>query len=364
MPYAKYFLARAKSKNVTGADVVDLISSSTRNVGHKNPPHPHAHIHKEGFIHADLTPHQQNQRRALAGDKKITVRAKGILAGLNQKAMANKEGLHLDPAKRAMMAPDRQLKDTGGDMYINRMKHSQFEDSEVAVLALVHSLNSEAGAAAMAWLDIPGKRVAITSLTAANLLNAGPVNLKHPAKATAHPLAGKVAKVIERGPGASGVAKNAVADIYSVVSVFNSNAKGEIVLVTHYPTQKAVAAPTQDSVQKLQWNTKIYVKVGAPTPFTTTVTPAAPVAIEWSHAAPGLAIARSATAGAACVKCAKVHGYWSSSRWNPWYRCQRCGDLYCPDDGDALAVPAAAAAAPNSRQCPRAGCNGLTEYAY
>jgi hypothetical protein len=356
MPFAKYYQVRTKTRGVTGADAVDLFSSSTVTVG-PFPPHPHVHVHKEGFIHAPLTAKQLADKRSLAGDKRLGPKGVARLQTYKQRGYLNNEGLHIDPAKRAMMDVNRQIHDpVGKARYIDRKKHSQFEDAEIAIMALVHTLNTVAGEKAMAWLTADGKRVTIVSKSAAAGLNAGPLPYKNPPKApSAHPLTGKTPVIIERGVGASGAAVLIQAKIGSVVSTFQCGPNDEITLVTHYPQQ---LAPLLDDLQFKDYKNigKKYPNVPCPP-----TAPIAPVNITWSHPQP--IIGTSGLAGIPCVVCATTHGRWTSSRFNPWYRCSRCGDVYCPVHGQAL-VAGPTPADPHARNCRRAGCGGKTYYDY
>jgi hypothetical protein len=372
MPYVKYFASRAASNSITGADAVDLLSSSTRTVGFtRPPPHPHAHIYKDGFVHA-LTQTERNDMMSLESNRK-RLGAKGLakLAYYHGRKTAlqgaNQEGLHLDPLTRGKAVHlDHQIVDPvkkgKTNLYIDRGTHSQFEDSEVAVMALVHVLNTAAGEKAMQYLTDDDSRVTIVSKSAANMLNArAPAfkNLKLPP--SAHPLRKQVPQLLERSKGNSGAALVGKEPFGSVVSVFDRCKNGVLLLVTHFPKKDAV---TQDDVtysdrahKKLNSNAQFKAKTMA-------------VPIEWSAPPPGplptlpMGVARvaplatSANVGVSCVNCGLRHGRFVSV-WNVWFKCDRCGDVYCPDhkpNGAARWCDAM------SRPCPRPGCSGRVRY--
>ena len=170
-----------------------------------------------------------------------------------------------------------------------------------------------------------------------------------------HKNRGKAPQVIERGKGVSGKAPTPTAAIVAVTSVFDYGPGDDLTLVTHFPI--SAPAPAQDAVEFNDFYNPAMNKIVK----YAAVAPAGPVAIEWVHPTPMLALSQSA--GFACVTCATQHGRWWSSRFNPWYQCNRCGNVYCPAHGQGLAA-LPSLGNPHGRACSRPGCGGSTQYIY
>lgn len=386
MPFVSYFRSRSKDLKVTGSDGVNLLLDSSRThdeaggggapvynpIAH--PPHPHAHINKDGFEQVTVTwqlghANTSLDYRSLHYDRNLK---KGGATGKGKQRLEsyrnrNVEGLHLDPARRRHYShPLSQIIDPTNKKgvakpYMDRKKHSQFQDSEAAAMALVYALNSTAGYEAMNFLNdlVKRRRVSITSITAANALNQGPLAFKNPGNKvlSAHPERGNIAKVIERGPGAAGKAATPTSAIAATVSVFDAMPNGALRLVTHYPVSNT--AVVKDSVRfQYHHNNKYFKNEKANGKYTAKVF-GGPAAFKWSDPSPSFGASKSQNVP--CSRCAVTHGYWPSTRRNPWHQCSSCGAIYCPTHGMQLQTANGGAPA---RNCEMDGCKGTTGLIY
>lgn len=363
MPKVRYFQIRTASKTVTGADCVDLIAKST--VTHENtaapgappawtalphPPHAHAHVSRDGFQRA-LVPAQEQDRKSLAGSATLGPVGQARLDRHKAVLAQDVEGRHIDPAHRGTFHPAHQIVDPGGGRYIDRPVHSQFEDSEAAVMALVYALNTPAGQDALAWLTGPGRRAVLTSATAANGLTAGPEPyVDPPATFSAHAQRGRTTRVVERGAGGAGAAARPRLAIAAVTLVLDYAPDGELRLVTHYPVSAWAAA--NDRVEQ-----KVMGMGYVPPVITVHAPLAAPAAPVWSAAKMKHNILESPSKGEVCSSCAAVHGRVPSTVFHRWHRCGKCGLRYCFACGAALP---SAGTFTRGRRCNAAGCDGTT----
>lgn len=421
MPFVSYFAARVKNFEITASDATDLFLTSTitHTPGGKgappvpmaHPPHAQAHIAKEGFQgtnFAPLTVKEQTRRVNLMANKARTREQDTELQSLNDRhnkvSAFGKEGMHIDPATRDTYADPMQtvvdpVKKGAANPYTKRPLHSQFQDSEIAIVALYHALNTKAGAEALGYLNkTPGGRAVITSLTAAEALNMGPLKLKNaPKKLSPHPDRGKTAEVVLRGTGASGVAAPAIhnkvvlpatAKMEAIISVLDHQAGGQLVLTTHYPshTKPDVLAidakgnfltklskagkPITYSVQAADDYVEMkdtavaklvtYHKVQkfAPTAFK-----AAPP-VTWSTKRPTILRCAVSSAGLTCVICASVHGA-TPSLFNKWFQCSRCGSTYCAVHSTKMVVAKVKANEPPGKVCQNPNCaNGVARWIF
>jgi hypothetical protein len=357
----RYFLGHARNRSVTAAICVELMARST--ITHRfdttlappawtplpHPPHPHAHIRQDGF-HNPVTATETAGYHALLGRPGPRTREEAATLGRYEARVGyGLESRHLDPAERHAMNHEHRIVDPArGRRYINRTKHSQFEDAEVAVMALTYALNSEAGEAAMTWLLTANARAVLTSHTAAQRLgNVLPYN-RPPATLSAHPQRGATPNVIERGVGSAGAAGHSSLAIVAVVSVLTSDAAGNLGLVTHYPVsahspRAAPLAANQDRVER-QGGTPASTDypVDAGSGLTWSRTP------RWFH---------SSTVDEVCILCSTVHGRMWSSVFGRWHRCQACQAVYCPKCGKGLP---SAGSFTRTRRCTRPTCAGTT----
>jgi hypothetical protein len=245
--------------SVTGSQCVEIFASSTLTTS-PYPPHPHAHLSKDGF-NAQETGEVwtlKNRRKVLiekvrqAGgnlerrsklEYELAAATRQIRELEERQRIGGQEGVHLDPKTRGgFVDPNTAL--TNED-YTQRTSHSQFEDAETAVMALYYALNCDAGKDAIKWLQ-PGKgynRACIYSKSAINGLahmsaqaEKGPTDAnKKPLQVSYHPMRGQTIQMLERGKGESGKATTTSVAIERVVTILSRGSKDELILTTHYP---------------------------------------------------------------------------------------------------------------------------------
>jgi hypothetical protein len=287
MPSVNDIYSKVRSGKLTASDCVELFGESTETVHEDRPPHAHAHISKEGFrfgestdlaalreeliwLRARLNNKYTTKPPQYEEWKKSFPKVQQAILKLEQnRDIGNTEGAHLDPVLMKKMIPHKyQLepgRGTGHGLpdYTTRAVHSQFEDSESAIMALFYSLTSNGGKTALyeltsGWFfNSSWNRMTIHSLTAANGLNEGPIAPAGNGSApSAHPLRGQDIGMVERGPGSAGNATLTSATIGRVTTVFDRIGAGQLRIVTHYPTVTRTAngfdaakANTHDFVQ-------------------------------------------------------------------------------------------------------------------
>lgn len=252
---------RAKGGRLTASECVEVLGGSMKTQGEAHPPHPHAHIAKDGFTHELPNEYDEikdrkdfllskinnkSSKKTTKMERQAWSKEHGKIVGKLQKIVDHTEesrfeGLHLDPDT---MARHVQAKYRLGNQYHQRAQHSEFEDSETSVMALFYALRSPAGVAALyeimhGWFfNASWTRVTIASKTAADGLASG---LKAPAvakgkKPSAHHLRGRPIQMVERGAGGAGAAPVPRVAIDRVVTVIDRIGSDDIRLVTHYPT--------------------------------------------------------------------------------------------------------------------------------
>jgi hypothetical protein len=311
MPSVNDIYSKVKSGKLTASDCVDLFGASTVTAHEERPPHAHAHISKEGFRFGESTDlaDLREQMIYLRGrlNNKYTVKPpqyeewkksfpkvqQAILKLEQNRDIGNTEGAHLDPVlMKRMIAHKYQLepgRGTGHGLpdYTTRAVHSQFEDSETAIMALFYSLTAAGAKTALyqltsGWFfDSSWNRMTIHSLTAANGLNEGPIAPKGDGSTpSAHPMRGRDIGMVERRAGSAGNAPLTSAVIGRVTSVFDRIGGGQMRIVTHYPTVTKTAngfdaakANTHDFVQFVNFATNTRESKDYPA--------TAPVAMKW-----------------------------------------------------------------------------------
>lgn len=286
MPSVSDIYGKIRSGALTASDCVELFGASTETQGEAHPPHPHAHISKDGFRFGESTDVKQlraemiwlreklnnkytNRPPAYESWKKSFPKVQQAILKLEgKKGLDNTEGVHIDPVLMQRMIPAKyRLDQPGMPDYSNRVVHSQFEDSETAIMALFFALNCPAGKNAIyeisnGWFfSASWNRVTIQSLTAVKGLNKGPI-APAPAKdgsaPSAHPLRNAGIGMIERGAGAAGQGATPGRAIGRVTTVLDRIGSDQLRVVTHFPVvawappaplNAAAKANTHDFIQ-------------------------------------------------------------------------------------------------------------------
>ena len=237
-------------------------------------------------------------------------------------------------------------------------------------MALFYALKSDAGAAALGFLDGVGRRVELKSISAANALNGAPVPFHNPPrKLSHHPLRRSSIQALERGSGVPGVAPTPKAAIAVVVCVLDWKPDGRLLLITNFPKSALDHGhpPNNDMVVRKVWNPN--PQPPSPPHFALYAPPqgAPQVAypaydalqrpnLEWSEPDAQILLAQSRSKGLACRQCGAVHGK-CPSVLDLWHRCRRCQSVYCADCGKHL--PSASLLS-RERICNYNACFGRT----
>ena len=330
--------------------------------------HAHAHLASDGF-HAALNALEKKRLIALVALATPTLAEQKELKTLTARdGYDGREGLHLDPHTKKVMDPTRQVMDEQGTKmkggkvvpntpYADRPNHSQFEDSEIAAMALFYLLRSDAGKDALKELKTAkDNRVTIFSKSAANALNDAH-NIKYLGKSPPvnHPNYQKQPMVIERKKGPAGtVSKTANIDYVSAtleMKVNPTTKENSVHLITMYP---GGAKPTvaNDLVNykdaKGKKVTNAHIAYGA----------AKKPLLMWDDGAPP-APGQCKNANLVCQLCGQQHApnlaSWFYRRY--WHKCRRCGMCFCDECGaNKLVRPGVT----RERLCPRQGCGGRT----
>lgn len=246
---------QVRARKLTAAECVELFAHSTITEGIAHPPHPQAHISKDGFTHhkwlteydelhdrmiwlrARLNNKWKNRPPEYQSWKKefqnVTAKMQKIEQNID---VSNTEGVHLDSKFATRIDKKHRL----GRDYTTRTMHSQFEDTESAVMALCFALNSRAGEDALYSISqgyvfrATWNRATINSKTSVIGLSSP---LKKIVSSSSHPLKGKPIRMIERGQGGAGSAPTPQASIERTVTVLQASMEGILTIVTHYPVK-------------------------------------------------------------------------------------------------------------------------------
>jgi hypothetical protein len=367
MPFVTYFYNRIRSGKLTVVDCFDLIFQST--VTHtlaganwtamQHPPHPHAHIAREGFNH-QLSRPQAGRCKHLQKAGSLDTARLTELAELRVKKQVldrmNLEGLHIDPTTRNQMDPQREIVDPSrGSPYANRQQHSQFEDSEVASMALYYALLSDAGQAALDWLlQAPDRRSVLTSRSAADALNGRPIPYQNPPPKLSEPLVSRRGspQVVERSSGGAGLAVTQKARIEEVKVILDSQVGDVLKLTTFYPvsTLDPGIPPNIDRVEQKIGNSLHGSPIDKPK--------RARSALTWSDPVVQRGWLDSSSTGLVCRKCAAEHTSRVSFVFGRWHQCRKCGTVFCAKCGDRLSIVSSIS---RDRRCPQPACGGTTQ---
>lgn len=283
MPSVNEVYGKVNSGALTASDCVELFGASTETKNEVHPPHPHAHIAKDGFVFGVST--DLNELRAQLNWLRMKLNTKytnkpadyekwkkdfpkvqqKILKTETARGLNNTEGTHIDPAILQQVIPAKyRLNQPGMPDYSQRNRHSQFEDSETAIMALFYALNCKAGLNGLyelthGWFfSSSWERIVLQSLTAVKGLQSGPIDPEPPATTapSAHPLRGQDIEMIERGRGGGGVAPALTQAIGRVTTVLDRIGANQLRVVTHFP----VVAWTPPPELAAQLNTHDFVQ--------------------------------------------------------------------------------------------------------
>ncbi|WP_224243230.1 FYVE zinc finger domain-containing protein [Hyalangium gracile] len=290
-----------------------------------HPPHAHAHISGEGFS-------PTKGKTAPKESEHLDPVTRAAYLGIHQ------ERLIVDPQVTKKIAG---TKTKVPEPYTQRKKHSQFEDSEVALMTLFFALNTETGQQALLHLETAtsgggfvARRAVLNSQSAAECLKKLPM-LKDK-KPSSHPLRGKTPGVLERGTGGAGAAPVTNQAIVGTVTVLDATATGDLLVTTHYPVSSWKTAPSA-SHDKVERSGDAFATDSVEKPWRTDQQ------LLWSPEK-------------VCVKCEKLF-VGTGFRWYYWHCCRKCGYQYCPSCGDKLKW---AGWFTRERRCDQKSCDGVT----
>jgi hypothetical protein len=284
MPSVDYIYAQVRSGTLSGSDCVELFGESTETLGQAHPPHPHAHIAKDGFVFGETSDLAQLRQELIYLRMKLNTKygtrppayetwkkdfpkvQQKILALEARQGLNNKEGTHIDRATLQAMIPAKYRLDQPPlpDYSQRANPHSQFEDSEAAIMALFYSLNCKAGLDALyelthGWFfSSSWDRFVLHSLTAVKGLQNGPIQPEpvDGGAPSAHPSRNRDFRVVERGAGAAGAAPTPKSAIGRVSTVLARVGASQLRVVTHYP----VVAWTPPPAHAAELNTHDFVQ--------------------------------------------------------------------------------------------------------
>jgi hypothetical protein len=258
MPSLSDTYYKIRDGSLTASHCVDIFADSTVTEGIAHPPHPHAHMSTDGMVIRDTGDLKAARERVIWLRMKINTKYKtkppefdswnreftklqqNILKWESDKAEKNLEGLHLDTVTKQKHIPAKYQLQTD---YTVRNAHSQFEDSESAIMALFYVLRSEAGKMALyeimnGWFfSASWTRVSIQSVTGVKGLQAGPIapKVKEGETASSHPLRGRPIGMVERGQGSAGQAPRPQVAMARITTVLDRVGSNQVRLVTHFP---------------------------------------------------------------------------------------------------------------------------------
>jgi hypothetical protein len=264
MPGVSDIYSKIRGGKLTASDCVELFGESTVTKGEDHPPHPHAHVAKDGFeygesgtlkelraeliwLRAKLNNHYTVKPAMYPTWKKRFPKVQQEILRLEGKQkLDNTEGVHIDPMliNSNIGAKYRLNEPSLPDYSARQQPHSQFQDSETAIMALYYSLNCAAGLNAVyeimnGWFfSASWDRVCIQSLTSSKGLRKGSIAPAAPedgSNPSAHPLRDEDIEMVERGAGGAGSAPTPTAAVGRVTTVLDRIGGNQLRVVTHFP---------------------------------------------------------------------------------------------------------------------------------